>query len=156
MNRKELDYFVCAQNFFKSDLHRKLEIYHFFSEKQELIFVYDLFLERKPEKSAYAFCNFSFLMYCVYYTYSSVVLDLDFGDDASIEKIENSKRYLNLEILGVAKKSLDDVALQNYYATEFKAELFGIDLIPDFLNETIFDVDEIVSFYDFLPRQFDC
>lgn len=156
MNRKELDYFACAQNFFKSDLHRKLEIYYLFSERQELIFVYDLFLERKLEKSAYAFCNFSFLMYCVYYTYASVALDLVFGDDASIEKIENSKKYLNLEILGVAKKSLDDVALQNYYTTEFKTELFGIDLIPEFLNETIFDVDKVVSFYDFLPRQYNC
>lgn len=95
-------------------------------------------------------------MYCVYYTYSSVALDLVFGDDASIEKIENSKKYLNLEILGIAKKSLDDVALQNYYATAFKTELFGIDLIPDFLNETIFDVDKVVSFYDFLPRQSNC
>ncbi|WP_313334562.1 hypothetical protein [Comamonas sp.] len=155
MDRKELDYFACAQNFFKSDLNRKLEIYHLFSERQDLIFVYDLFLEKTLEKSAYAFCNFSFLMYCVYYTYSSLALDLVFGNDASIEKIENSRKYLNSEILGVAKKSFDDVALQNYYARDFKTELFGIDLIPDFLNETIFDVDKVADFYDFLPRQFD-
>ncbi len=94
-------------------------------------------------------------MYCVYYTYSSLALDLVFGNDASIEKIENSRKYLNSEILGVAKKSFDDVALQNYYARDFKTELFGIDLIPDFLNETIFDVDKVADFYDFLPRQFD-
>lgn len=95
-------------------------------------------------------------MYCVYYTYASVVLDLVFGDDASIEKIENSKKYLNLEILGVAKKSLDDVALRNYYVADFRTELFGIDFIPGFSNEIIFDVDKVVSFYDFLPRQSNC
>lgn len=156
MNRKELDYFINAQTFFKSDINRKLEIYHLFAEKQDLIFVYDLFLEKKLKSSAYALCNFNFLMYCVYYTYSNVALDLVFGDSASIEKIENSKNYLNLEILGIAKESMDDVALRNYYATEFKTELFGIDLIPGLSTETIFDVDKVVSFYDFLPRQFDC
>lgn len=156
MNRKELDYFTCAQNFFQSDLHRKLEIYHLFSEKQDLIFVCDLFLERKLKKSAYAFCNFNFLMYCVYYTYSNVALDLVFGDDASIEKIENSKNYINQEILEIAEGLLDDVALQNYYVTAFEAKLFDINLIPDFQSEILFDVGEVVSLYDFLPRQFDC
>lgn len=156
MNRPELDYFISAQEFFKSDLNKKIGIYKSFNENQNLTFVYDQFLEKKLKKSAYVFCNFNFLMYCVYYTYSNVALDFVFGDDASIEKIENSKNYLNQEILTIAKEMMDDVALRGYYATEFQVDFFNINFIADPQPGIIFDVDKVVSFYDFLPRQFDC
>lgn len=156
MSRPELDYFISAQEFFKSDLNKKISIYKSFDENQNLVFVYDLLLEEKLTKSAYAFCNFNFLMYCVYYTYSNSALDFVFGDDAFIEELENSKKYLNQEILIIAEKMMDDVALQKYYVAEFKADLFNIKLITDSHAGIIFDIDKVVSFYDFLPRQFDC
>ena len=156
MSQKEFDYFISAQEFFKSDLNKKISIYKSFDENQNLVFVYDQFVEKELKKSAYAFCNFNFLMYCVYYTYSNFALDFAFSDDASVEKMENSKKYLNQEILTIAEKLMDDVALQDYYATEFKIDFFDINLTPDPRPGIIFDVDKVVSFYDFLPRQFDC
>lgn len=145
----EMLYFVVARDFFRSKIDCKLDLYKDFIEKESVIFIYNLALEKKVKKANYGFCNFNFWMYCVYYTFSNIAFDF-INDDALAEKVVRSKNYLNKEILKILSDGLGDEELIKYYSAEFDESNFNIDLNCGFLKYRTFDMNEVVDFSEFI------
>ena len=148
----ELGYFLRARDFFRADLASKLDIFASFGKGRRVDFVYDLFLEKETIGDAHEFCNFSFLMFCVYMTYAGSLWNLAL-DDALADQITHSKKYLNSAFMEIAAKAMSDVELKQYFATNFEPRIFDISLPAEPAYAQTFDLAPVVNVSEFVNNR---